>query len=72
MKARNGKHFDQFYNAQAAVAVQSLLIVSNHLSDRSNEKLERLPRVDAALVSFRITCFRLRAVWMRMRRTVRM
>ncbi len=48
MKAGNGKHFDQSYNAQAAVEVESMLVVSNHLSDRPNDKGELLPSLDAA------------------------
>lgn len=48
MKAGNGGHFEQCYNAQAAVETQSMLIVSNHLSDRPNDKLELLPSLDAA------------------------
>jgi len=48
MKAGTGKHFEQCYNAQAAVEVESMLIVSNHLSDCPNDKLELLPSLDAA------------------------
>lgn len=48
MRAGNGGHFEQCYNAQAAVETQSMLIVSNHLSDRPNDKLELLPSLDAA------------------------
>ncbi len=48
MKAGGGKHFEQSYNAQAAVEVESMLIVSNHLSDQPNDKQELLPVLDAA------------------------
>lgn len=48
MKAGNGKHFEQGYNAQAAVEVESMLIVSNHLSDQPNDKEQLLPSLDAA------------------------
>jgi hypothetical protein len=44
MKAGTGKHFEQCYNAQAAVEVESMLIVSNHLSTCPNDKLELLPK----------------------------
>lgn len=56
MKAGNGGHFEQCYNAQAAVETQSMLIVSNHLSDRPNDKLELLPSLDAVAANgFRIS-----------------
>ena len=48
MKAGNGKYFEQSYNAQAAVEVKSMLIVSNNLSDQANDKQELLPVLDAA------------------------
>lgn len=48
MKSGTGKHFEQSYNAQAAVEVESMLIVSNHLSDQANDKQELLPALDAA------------------------
>ncbi len=51
MKAGTGKHFEQSYNAQAAVEVESMLIVSNHLSTCPNDKLELLPSLDAALAN---------------------
>lgn len=51
MKAGNAGHFEQCYNAQAAVETQSMLIVSNHLSDRPNDKLELLPSLDAAVTN---------------------
>ncbi len=51
MKAGNGKHFEQSYNAQAAVEVEGMLIVSNHLSDQPNDKQELLPSLDAAMAN---------------------
>ena len=48
MKAGTGKHFEQSCNAQAAVEVESLRIVSNTLSDKPNDKQELLPVLDAA------------------------
>ena len=48
MKAGTGRHFEQSYNAQAAVEVESMLIVSNTLSDQPNDKQELLPVPDAA------------------------
>jgi len=47
----NRKAFEQCYNAQAAVEVESMLIVSNHLSTCPNDKLELLPSLDAALAN---------------------
>lgn len=48
MKAGNGKHFEQSYNAQAGVEVETMLIVSNKLSDEPNDKKELLPTLDVA------------------------
>ena len=48
MKSGTGKHFEQSYNAQAAVEVESMLIVSNTLSDQPNDKQELLPVLDEA------------------------
>jgi hypothetical protein len=39
--------FDQSYNAQAAVDVDSMLIVENHISHQSNDKLELAPAVES-------------------------
>lgn len=39
--------FDQSYNAQAAVDVDSLLIVENHITQQSNDKLELLPALES-------------------------
>ena len=38
--------FDQAYNAQAAVDVDSMLIVENHITQQSNDKLELVPAVE--------------------------
>ena len=48
MKAGNGQHFEQSYNAQAAVEVESMIIVGNTLSDQTNDKQELLPVLEAA------------------------
>jgi transposase len=39
--------FDQSYNAQAVVDVDSLLIVENHITQQSNDKLELVPAVES-------------------------
>jgi transposase len=39
--------FDQSYNAQATVDVDSLLIVENHVTQQSNDKLELVPAVES-------------------------
>jgi transposase len=43
MKAGNGNHFEQSYNAQAAVEVQSRLIVGERVSQAPNDKQELVP-----------------------------
>jgi hypothetical protein len=45
MKAGTGNHFEQSYNAQAAVEVQSMLIVGNYLTAQPNDKQELLPNL---------------------------
>lgn len=48
MKAGGGKdHFEQAYNAQAAVEVGSRLIVGQRVSDAPNDKKELVPTVQA-------------------------
>jgi transposase len=47
MKAGNGQHFEQSYNAQAAVEVQSRLIVGPRLSNAPNDKEQLVPDVQA-------------------------
>lgn len=48
MKAGNGQHFEQSYNAQAGVEVQSRLIVTQRVTRATNDK-EQLPPTFAAL-----------------------
>jgi transposase len=45
MKAGSGQHFEQSYNAQAAVEVDSLLIVGDRASQAPNDKQELVPTV---------------------------
>lgn len=48
MKAGGGKdHFEQAFNAQAAVEVESRLIVGQRVTDAPNDKKELLPTVQA-------------------------
>ena len=47
MKAGNGNHFEQSYNAQAAVEVQSRLIVGQRVSQAPNDKQELVPTLAA-------------------------
>ena len=47
MKAGNGQHFEQSYNAQAAVEVDSRLIVGERVSQAPNDKQELVPSVAA-------------------------
>lgn len=47
MKAGNGNHFEQSYNAQAAVEVQSRLIVGERVSQAPNDKQELVPTLQA-------------------------
>jgi hypothetical protein len=47
MKAGNGQHFEQSYNAQAAVEVDSRLIVGQRVSPAPNDKQELVPSVAA-------------------------
>jgi len=46
MKAGNGQHFEQAYNAQASVEVASRLIVGQGLSDQPNDKQQLVPAVE--------------------------
>jgi transposase len=45
MKAGNGPHFEQSFNAQAAVEVDSRLIVGERVSQAPNDKQELVPTV---------------------------
>jgi hypothetical protein len=47
MKAGSGQHFEQSYNAQAAVAEDSRLIVGQRVSQAPNDKQELGPTVTA-------------------------
>ena len=47
MKAGNGQHFEQCYNAQAGVEVNSRLIVGERVSQSPNDKQELVPTVAA-------------------------
>ncbi len=47
MKAGNGNHFEQSYNAQAAVEVDSRLIVGERVSDAPNDKEQLVPTLEA-------------------------
>lgn len=47
MKAGNGNHFEQSYNAQAAVEVESRLIVGERVSQAPNDKRELVPTLAA-------------------------
>ena len=47
MKAGDGQHFEQSYNAQAAVEVESRLIVGQRVSQAPNDKQELVPTLGA-------------------------
>ena len=48
MKAGNGKHFEQAYNAQAAVDVEgSFLILGRRVTNNPNDKKELVPSVES-------------------------
>jgi hypothetical protein len=47
MKAGSGQHFEQSYNAQAAVEVDSRLVVGQRISQAPNDKQELVPTVKA-------------------------
>jgi hypothetical protein len=47
MKAGNGNHFEQSYNAQAVVEVESRLIVGQRVSQAPNDKQELVPTLAA-------------------------
>jgi transposase len=47
MKAGSGQHFEQSFNAQAAVEVDSRLIVGQRVSQAPNDKQELVPTVNA-------------------------
>ncbi len=47
MKNSTDDGFDQHYNVQVAVDQESVLVVSNSLSNHANDQREALPTVDA-------------------------
>ena len=47
MKAGTGQHFEQAYNAQAGVEVESRLIVAQRVSDAPNDKEQLVPSFQA-------------------------
>ena len=47
MKAGSGEHFEQSYNAQAGVEIESRLIVTQCVSDAPNDKQELAPTLGA-------------------------
>jgi transposase len=49
MKAGSGDHFEQAYNAQAAVEVDSRLIVGQRVSNAPNDKQQLLPTLAAIM-----------------------
>jgi transposase len=54
MKAGTGKHFEQCYNAQAAVDTQgSMLILAGYVTDHANDKRELEPIVNSVDSSIR-------------------
>lgn len=52
MKAGNGKHFEQAYNAQSAVDIESRLIVSQSVTDQANDKQQLVPVVAGIKVPY--------------------
>lgn len=53
MKAGNGSHFEQAYNAQAAVETDSRLIVGARVSDAPNDKEQLVPTLRAVPAAVR-------------------
>jgi transposase len=47
MKAGNGQHYEQAYNAQAAVETETMLIVGERVSDQPNDKEQLVPSVQS-------------------------
>ena len=47
MKAGNGQHYEQAYNAQAAVDTETMLVVGERLSDQPNDKEQLVPTVQS-------------------------
>jgi hypothetical protein len=54
MKAGNGAHFEQSYNAQAAVDTEgSLLVLGAHVTDATNDKQQLVPGVQSVVAEVR-------------------
>ena len=53
LKAGNGSHFEQAYNAQAAVATESRLIVAARVTDAPNDKEQLVPTLQAVPAAVR-------------------
>jgi len=53
MKAGNGSHFEQAYNAQAAVEIESRLIVAARVTDAPTDKEQLVPIVQAVPTAIR-------------------
>ena len=47
MKAGNGKHFEQAYNAQAVVDTESMLVLGKHVTQAPNDKEQLVPTVES-------------------------
>jgi transposase len=47
MKAGNGNHFEQSYNAQAAVDTETMLVVGEYVTNHANDKQELKPVVES-------------------------
>jgi transposase len=56
MKAGNGAHFEQSYNAQAAVDTEgSLLVLGAYVTDAANDKQQLVPAVQSVVAEVRET-----------------
>jgi hypothetical protein len=44
---KSGSGFKQSYNAQAAIEIDTMLVVSQHVTDAPNDKEQRAPGLDA-------------------------
>ena len=47
MKAGNGQHYEQSYNAQAAVEVDTMLVTGQRVTDAGNDKQQLQPTVES-------------------------
>ena len=64
MKAGSGQHFEQSYNAQAAVEVDSRLIVGQRVSQAPNDKEQLVPTVATVGQAGRLGCRRADRQWL--------